>query len=94
MDTTFTFRTDENIKRQATAIYKELGLDLSTALNMFMRATVIKQKLPMSIDFKVEVDPIKTYPDYFFKLAGKGKDLVFDDIDDMIPEDIDLWFIF
>lgn len=65
MDTIFTFKTDENIKNQASAIYEEMGLDLAAALNLFMRATVIKQELPISIDYWVKEDLLKTYPDYF-----------------------------
>lgn len=96
MDTTFTFRTDESLKTQASAILKETGLDLSTALNLFMKATVKKNKFPLTLDFDIEIDPINTYPDYFFKLAGKGKNLVFDDVEDSLPDekDFELWFIF
>lgn len=33
-----------------------------------------------------DVNPLDTYPDYFFKLAGKGKDMTFDDVEDYLPE--------
>lgn len=79
MNTTFTFRTDDTLKKQASRIYKQMGLDLSTALNIFMKQTVEKQRFPMSLDFDINVDPENTYPDYFFKLAGKGKNLGFDE---------------
>lgn len=93
MNTTFTFRTDENLKTQASAIYKELGIDLSTALNMFLRATVIKKKLPIVVDDKeIKVNPIDTYPDYFFKLAGAAKGLGLKEVEDLPPtsEDFNL----
>lgn len=83
MNTTFTFRTDDNLKTQANAIFKELGLDLSTALNMFLRATVAKKRFPMSVDdYEITINPKDTYPDYFFDLFGSGKDLGLE-----VPED-------
>lgn len=93
MNTTFTFRTDENLKTQASAIYKGLGLDLSTAINMFLKATVVKKKFPISVDdSEVMVDPVSTYPEYFFKLAGAAKGLGMEEPEDLPPtaEDFEL----
>ena len=35
-----TIRTDKDTKETAENIYRELGLDLNTAINMFLRATI------------------------------------------------------
>ncbi|MBQ8982623.1 MAG: type II toxin-antitoxin system RelB/DinJ family antitoxin, partial [Lachnospiraceae bacterium] len=36
-NTTITFRTDEELKRRATELFESLGMNLSVAINMFMR---------------------------------------------------------
>ena len=33
-------RVDEELKKQASAIYNELGIDISTAVRMFLKRTV------------------------------------------------------
>ena len=53
MDTTnrqvrVNFRTDEDTKRQANAVFDILGIDMSTALNMFLRQTIRDQSLPFT----------------------------------------------
>ena len=41
--TMVSFRTDEALKEQASQVYEALGMNLTTALNMFLRQTVIQQ---------------------------------------------------
>ena len=79
MSTTITFRTDEKLKEEATKVYDSLGMNLSTALNLFMKQTVLKQKFPCSLDLSVVKDIKASYPDGFFELFGKGNDLGFDE---------------
>lgn len=43
---TITFRTDPQIKRQAKELYESMGLDLSTALNMFLRQSLTDNGMP------------------------------------------------
>jgi DNA-damage-inducible protein J len=50
--TSINIRTDEKLKKQFDTICSELGLNLSTAVNIFMR-TVVRQKripFPLAID--------------------------------------------
>ena len=42
-----TTRCDEHIKTEADRIYKELGMTLSTAVNMFLVATVKQKGYPI-----------------------------------------------
>lgn len=79
MNTTITFRTDEKLKEEASKVYDSLGMNLSTALNLFMRQTVIKQKFPCSLDLDATKDIKASYPNDFFDLFGKGNDLGFDE---------------
>ena len=72
---TFTFRIDEKLKEEATNLYDSLGLSLSSAINIFLRQSVLKKKFPCSIDLEIMKDYEKTYPKGFFKLFGSGKNL-------------------
>ena len=45
-------RVDEELKNQANAIYNELGIDLSTAVRMFLKKSVIEGGIPF--DTKVD----------------------------------------
>lgn len=44
-----TFRVDDELKKQADALFAELGLNLSTALNIFLRQSVREQQLPFAV---------------------------------------------
>ena len=39
-------RIDEDIKRQAQTIFDDMGLDISTAVNMFMKQVVLNRGFP------------------------------------------------
>ena len=96
MNTTITFRTDNKTKEEATKIYDALGMNLSVALNLFLKQTVIQQKFPCSLDLDLVSDTKYTYPEGFFNLFGKGRDLGFDEEPSELKtseEDIELWNI-
>ena len=42
-------RTDAALKTQAQQIYESIGLDLSTAINLFLKQTVKANDLPFTI---------------------------------------------
>ena len=44
--TTINIRVDEDVKKQATELFSDLGLDMSTAVNMFLRQALIHDGLP------------------------------------------------
>ena len=83
--TTVSFRTDEALKEQASKIFEALGLNLTTALNMFLRQTVIQHKYPCSLELEVAQDAKSTYGPGFFALFGKGANLGFDEEPDDVP---------
>ncbi|MBW3090086.1 type II toxin-antitoxin system RelB/DinJ family antitoxin [Bifidobacterium miconisargentati] len=43
---TISFRTDPQVKQQAKELYESMGLDLSTALNMFLRQSLTDNGMP------------------------------------------------
>ncbi|MFT8639995.1 type II toxin-antitoxin system RelB/DinJ family antitoxin [Bifidobacterium sp.] len=44
--TTIAIRTDEETKREAQKLFKSMGMDMSTAINMFLRQTISEHRLP------------------------------------------------
>lgn len=55
--TNINIRTDSLIKAQAEDIFKALGLNMSTAINMFLRQTIRENGIPF--DLKLD-EPNKT----------------------------------
>ena len=74
MTTTLTIRTDEDVKKEASRVFESLGINLSTAINMFLKQTVIQQKFPCSIEAEIAENYKSTYPDGYFELCGIDKD--------------------
>ncbi len=51
-------RVDDKLKSEVSAIYDRLGLDLSTAVRIFFKRTVVEQGIPFSmrLDFDSKRD--------------------------------------
>ena len=48
-DTTITFRTNRETKERAQSLFDELGMDLSTAMNVFLKKSVRENRIPFEI---------------------------------------------
>ena len=51
-------RIDETLKKQANELFSQLGLDMSAAMNIFLRQCVLRGGLPFNIElpqYKPEV---------------------------------------
>ncbi len=48
-----TFRVDDELKKQADALFAELGMNLSTAFNIFLRQSVREQQIPFTVSKNV-----------------------------------------
>ena len=46
------FRVDKNLKEQADELFRNLGMNTSVALNMFLTQSVRKQKIPFVISMQ------------------------------------------
>jgi len=55
--TTINIRTDSTLKDKAQSILGELGLDMSTAVNVFLNQIVYRQALPFEISKPVSKRP-------------------------------------
>ena len=43
-------RIDKNVKEQANALFANLGLDMSSAVNMFLRQCILRGGLPFAVE--------------------------------------------
>ena len=51
--TNLNIRTDKVIKDQAEAIFNELGLNMTTAVNMFLRTAIREHGIPFELKLEV-----------------------------------------
>ena len=42
-------RIDENLKKQSTELFSQLGIDMSSAVNMFLKQCVMRGGLPFEV---------------------------------------------
>lgn len=47
--TTITIRTDKAVKKKAQKLFGDMGLDMSTAMNMFLRKSVEEEAIPFEV---------------------------------------------
>jgi len=47
--TTMTIRMDRNIKEEAHALFKNLGMDMTTAINVFLRQAIRVHGFPFAV---------------------------------------------
>ena len=73
--TSVTIRMDENLKRQAEALFSEMGMNITTALTIFTKTAVRQGRIP----FEIAVDPFYSESNQAFLReavaalnAGKG----------------------
>lgn len=52
MKTNISIRTEKDIKQQAQRLFADLGMDMSTAINLFLIQAVQHQGLPFDITLK------------------------------------------
>lgn len=54
--TNLTIRIDENIKQEAEILFNKIGLNMSSAINVFFRQAIREQSIPFEL---------KPYDDYY-----------------------------
>jgi DNA-damage-inducible protein J len=80
-------RMDNDIKRQAQHLFAEFGLDMTTAINMFLRQAIRERRIPFELKLDVpnaetraaieEIQQMKKYP-------SKGE--AYSDVDEMMQD--------
>lgn len=83
--TNLNVRVDENLKKSAEELFNELGMNMSTAINIYLKQAVRKQAIPFelkapnaeTLEAIEEVKQMKEHPELY-----KG----YTDVDEMIKE--------
>jgi len=44
-----TARVDENVKKEAEILFKKIGLNMSTAMNLFLKKCILEQGIPFEV---------------------------------------------
>ena len=52
-NTSMTVRTDKEIKQQAQSIFSDLGIDMSTAINVFLRQAIKHKGFPFDVTLEI-----------------------------------------
>lgn len=50
--TSLTIRLDKTVKSQAQSIYSELGIDMTTAINVFLRQSIRSKGFPFDVNLR------------------------------------------
>jgi len=53
MNTSMNIRMDKEVKKQAQELFAQFGLDMTTAVNMFLRQSIRQRGIP----FALQIDP-------------------------------------
>lgn len=85
--TTVQARIDENLKLQADYIFKSMGMNISTAINIFFQQVVNQKKLPFEI-VAGDIPNAETIQAMQDTLNNKNLHGPFKSVDDML-EDLD-----
>ena len=77
-----TLRVDEDLKKQADTLFSELGLNMTTAFNIFLRQSVREQQIP----FKVSKNVPNAVTLAAMDASEKGEDLYgpYDNVSDLM----------
>ena len=79
---TVTARVDENVKKEAETLFKKMGLNMSTAMNMFLKKCILEQGIPFEL--KVPNRETRKVLDEVEKGVGLSK--TFDSIDELTKD--------
>ena len=77
--TNINIRTDSEVKSQAQTLFTNLGLDMTTAINMFLRQAVRQQALPL--DFSLGDDGEETLAQSLADMDAGIRGLSLDEFD-------------
>ena len=81
--TNLNIRTDKEVKEAAEKIYSSLGLNMTTAINMFLRASIRESGIPFDLKIDVPSDEtIKAIEEG--RMIAKDKNVIaYDNISDL-----------
>lgn len=85
--TNLTIRLDSDLKKDSEALYAELGMSLSTAINVFLRQSLRKGGLPF--DARLDDQPNRTTIEAMLEAERIAKDPTvkrYNDLDELFKD--------
>ena len=82
MSSTITVRVEDKTKKEASATFKEIGLDMSSATNVFLKQVIRSNGIP----FPVSMDTPNSITLKAIKEAEKGKMASLSSIDELMED--------
>lgn len=82
---TLNVRVDEDLKKQASELFASLGLDMSTAVNMFLRQSVMRDGIPFEV-VKPNAETLAAFAEVEEMKAHPEKYKSYTDVDEMFGE--------
>ncbi|MFR7350000.1 type II toxin-antitoxin system RelB/DinJ family antitoxin [Peptoniphilus sp.] len=81
--TNLNIRTDKEIKEAAEKIYSSLGLNMTTAINMFLRASIRERGIPFELKLNIPTDETIAAIEEGRIIANDDSVNAYDNIDDL-----------
>ena len=53
MSSTITVRVEEKVKKEASNIFKEVGMDMSTAINIYLKQVIRSNGIPFQLSAEI-----------------------------------------
>ncbi|MCR4738937.1 MAG: type II toxin-antitoxin system RelB/DinJ family antitoxin [Lachnospiraceae bacterium] len=82
MSSTITVRVEDKVKKESSDIFKEVGMDMSTAINVFLKQVIRSNGIP----FPVSADVPNATTLEAIRDAEKGKMASFSSIDELMED--------
>lgn len=82
---TINIRVDEQVKKEANQLFEELGLDMSTALNLFLRQAISYGGIPFEIK-RANPDTLEAIEQVRKIRAGELDAKRYSDVDEMFAD--------
>jgi DNA-damage-inducible protein J len=86
MAKTIQIRVDDEIKNAADALYRGLGLDISTAVRMFLYASLQAGGLPFEVKYKFNPETVKALEEANAIADGRLKTKGYSSADELFSE--------
>ena len=84
-------RVDDDLKKEATAIFNELGLDMSTAAKLFLKQSVLTKSIPFKLALdEYSKDEVEQAKKDIQRLVNEKSEVV--KLDFKRKEDVDVFF--
>ena len=74
---------DRDTKEAAEKLYKELGLNMSTAVNMFLKRSILERGIPFPVDLHVPNDETLSAMEEGQKILSYSDRKRYDDLDEL-----------